>query len=82
MKLKKLFEDLKRTHYLRKDYYIQPKVSVAIDDRHFRFFLLPTITFVPFPYIWTGSCCLEIAWLNIHICFGVWRTKVDKEETK
>lgn len=75
MHLKKLFYALQRCKPDRKDYYIEPKIRLIVDDRHFAFALIPTVYFIPWPYIHNGLCCVDIMWLNIHVCFGVWRLK-------
>ena len=75
MKLKKLFNNLKSCKPIRKDYYIEPKIRCEVDDRYFRFFLLPTIMFVPWISRYNGLCCCEILWLNLRIGMGVWRRK-------
>ena len=78
MKLKKLFEALKRCKPDRKDYYIEPKIKCEVDDRYFRFFILPTILFVPWISRYHGSSCCEIMWLNLRVCIGIWRRKDDE----
>lgn len=75
MKLKKLFNDLKNCKPIRKDYYVEPKVFFELDDRYFRFILLPTILFIPWTSRYEDASCCEIMWLNFHICIGIWRRK-------
>ena len=75
MKLKKLFETLKQCRPNRKEYYIKPIVRFEVDDRHYHFVLIPTITTVPWPYRYNNMACWEIAWLNMRICIGQWKSK-------
>lgn len=75
MHLKKLLRDSQRCKPDRKDYWIEPKLRVIVDNRYFAFTIIPIIYFLPRPYIHDGQCCVGIRWLNIHICFGIWRLK-------
>ena len=75
MKLKKLLKVLKDCKPNRKNYYIKPKITFEVDEHHYHFLLLPTISFVPWPYRYNRMACWEISWLNMHICIGEWRTK-------
>lgn len=75
MKLKKLFKTLKDCKPDRNKYYIEPKIKFVVDEWHYEFFLLPTISVLPWPYRYNGRCCWEIAWLNMRICIGIWRSK-------
>jgi hypothetical protein len=77
MKLKKLFEILKQCKPSRKEYYIKPMIKFEVDDWHYEFFLLPTISFLPWPYRYNNKACCEISWLNIRICIGQWKSKDD-----
>ena len=82
MKLKKLFDVLKRCKPDRKDYYIEPKIFFEVDDSNFSFFLLPTVMFVPWPYRYKGMCCIEMMWLNLHIGIGIWKSKDGSFDSK
>ena len=75
MKLKKFFKSLKECKPMRDEYYIEKKFVFEIDDSHYGFYILPTILFVPWICRYTGSCCIEIMWLNLHLCWGIWRRK-------
>lgn len=81
MKLRKMFKRLKELKKYRKDYVIKPKVIFEIDDSHYFFYLIPTIGFMPWIYRWPGTSVLEIMWLNMHICFGIWEAKKDDRQS-
>lgn len=72
MGLKKLIDTYKRTKYLNKHYRLKPGVHFEVDKNDYCFALLPTITFLPAPFRWPGTCAVEVWWLNFHLCFGEW----------
>lgn len=81
MKLKKLFEQLKRLKPNRKNYRIKPSFKIWVDDRDYYFSFLPTILWEPWIYRYPNSeDVVDIWWLNIHISIGTWASKETGEE--
>lgn len=78
MKLKKLFESLKRCKGHRKDYKIKWEVKFEVDDSNYIFSLLPTMVFVPWPYRYLRETIMDIMWLNCHITIGKWMSKEEE----
>jgi len=75
MRLKKLFRSFRDCKPEREKYCIEPKITFEVDTYSYIFSFLPTIVFVPWTYRYTGSAPLSITWLNMSICFGIWRRK-------
>lgn len=73
MKLKKLFEDLKRCKPIRKNYRLKMTVRFEVDTHDYYFAFLPTVLFLPWPYrSTTADGVIDIWWLNMHILIGRW----------
>lgn len=80
MKLKKLFENLKRLKPNRKNYKIKWIFKFKIDNDHYMFSFLPTILWEPWIYRYPGAeGIIDIWWLNMHILIGKW-TVVKEDE--
>lgn len=77
MKLKKMFDSIKRCKHLKKDCVIEWKVDFEIDDNSYLFSLLPTIMFQPWPFRYPGCSVIDIMWLNCHIFIGEWNKRKD-----
>ena len=76
MKLKKLFEDLKRCKHCRSEYRVKPHVEFYIDTYHYYFAFLPTILWLPWPYRYPDlNGIVDIWWFNMHILIGKWVAK-------
>ena len=77
MALKKMCNDLKKSRPARKCYQIKPNIRVDADTRRFRFYILPTILYVPWIYRHpnVGLGVVEIKWLNFTIVIGEFVTK-------
>lgn len=75
MKLKRLFQALKMSRPARKNYRIRFRVKFCVDDNDYIFALLPTITFVPWPFRALGMPIIEIVWLNFGVRLGEWDTR-------
>lgn len=71
----KLFKDLKRLRYIRKDYKTERCIKFEVDTTNYAFYILPTIFIQPWIYRYPGCSVIEIIWLNFHICIGIWRNK-------
>lgn len=72
----KLFEDLKRCKYMKKDYILKPAIKFEIDTYHYYFAFLPTVLFLPWCYRRAGcKGVVDIWWLNFHIAIGTWEYK-------
>jgi hypothetical protein len=77
--IKKLIDTHKRCRSDRKEYRIKPVVAFEVDDDYYLMSLLPTIYWQPWPFRYPDNSVLDIHWLNIHICIGLW-TKREKKE--
>lgn len=78
MKLKKMFEALKRCKPDRKEYTIKWDIRFDVDDSYYVFALLPTVVVQPWPYRTPGTSVIDIMWFNCHITIGTWKNKEDK----
>lgn len=73
MKLKKLFEDLKRCKDMRKDYRLKMTIRFDVDTYDYYFAFLPTVLFLPWVYRTRyRDGVIDIWWLNMHILIGRW----------
>lgn len=72
MGLKKLFIRLKECKPDRKNYQYKPKIRLDVDTKRYRFYILPTILYVPWIYTIpnVGLGAFEIKWLNFTIVIG------------
>lgn len=78
MKLKKLFQDLKRCKKYKKEHYTKWSIRFEIDTYHYYFAFLPTITHLPWIYRQSFMHdVVDIWWLNMHILIGHWGRKED-----
>lgn len=80
MKLKKLFTKIKQCKPYRDGYQIKWNIRFEIDDDHYNFAFLPTITYVPWIYRYPNirQGIIDIWWLNIHILIGEWGNREEK----
>ena len=77
MKLKKMFESLKRCKPHRKEYFIKWDVTFNVDNSYYLFALLPTILWEPWSFRYPESPIISIMWLNCTIAIGTWKNKED-----
>jgi len=69
----KLFEDLKKCKYMRKEYRIKPAIEFRIDKENYYFSFLPTILYMPWVYRYPNSAgVIDIWFLHFHILIGKW----------
>lgn len=76
MKLKKLFNDLRRCRHMKGEYRVKPTIRFYINTRSYFFAFLPTIIYEPWIYRHPNSDgVIDIWWLNCHILIGTFEPK-------
>ena len=77
---KRLLTTYKDCKQYKKDYRIKWEVNFDVDSRYYCFALLPTITWMPWPFRYMGCGVIDIWWLTFHICIGTWQ--LNEKEVK
>ena len=77
--IKKLIRTHKLCKYRSKEYRVKPVVRIEIDTDYYMISIIPTIYLQPWQFRRPNTSILDIHWLNIHICVGLWVLREKKE---